>query len=362
VDGAGRARARAGRDQLIDPALRRAPSGDRESALLEAAKRGEEAAFRELVSPHERPLHLHCYRLLGSLHDADEALQETLLNAWRGIPKYEPRARLSAWLYRIATNVALRMIERRDDPPDPIDLHLQPYPDALLEGVAGPRGDPEAEAILAEGVGLAVVAAIQLLPPRQRVVLVLRDVLGWRAREVAELLGTTVPAANSALQRARETIAREHRLGTLARRHAPAGGAAEERVVRRFREAWAAVDVPGIVALLTDDALLTMPPVAMRLTGTGPIGEFFATRPAGGRLDRIELVDARVNRQPAVVSYSHEDGSGVGRAYGVMVLAIEGRRISGLTGFPWDLDLFERLGLPLTRGSAGDERRPSPGP
>ncbi len=334
----------------------RARGGGGELALVEAARRGDEAAFGDLISPHERALHLHCYRLLGSLHDADDALQETMLNAWRGISAYEPRAHLSSWLYRIATNVALRMIERRADPPDPIDLHLQPYPDHLLDELAGPDGDPEAAAIQAEGIGLAVVAAIQLLPARQRAVLVLRDGLGWRAQEVAELLGCTVAAANSSLQRARATIAREHELGTLARRHAPASRGDEERVVRRFREAWAAVDVPAIVTLLTDDALMTMPPVAMRLVGVEPIAEFFATQPAGGHLDRIELVETRANRQPALVSYSDEAGGGVGAAYGVMVLAIEGSRIAGFTGFPWDLDLFGRLGLPLTRVRA----RPGP--
>ena len=319
------------------------------SPLLSAAQRGDEAAFAGLISPHRRALHVHCYRLLGSLHDADDALQETLLHAWRGLPGYEPRAPLTAWLYRIATNVALRMLERRGFPAHPVDLHLQPYPDRLLDDVPATGGDPEDEAILAEGVGLAVVAAMQLLPPKQRAVLVLRDALGWRAREVADLLGDTVPAVNSALQRARATIAREQDEQTLARRHDPASRAEEERVVRLFRDAWRRVDVPGIVALLTDDALLTMPPVAMQLIGVEEIGEFFATAPAGGRLERIELIEVRANGQPTLVSYADEEGSGVGRAYGVLVLALRGSRISGFTGFPNDLELFEQLGLPLSR-------------
>jgi RNA polymerase sigma-70 factor (ECF subfamily) len=331
------------------PALPRAASTGDRSPLLAAAKRGDEAAFLGLVSPHQRALHLHCYRLLGSLHDADDALQETLFNAWRGIGRYEGRAPLIAWLYRIATNVALRMIERRGYPSAPLDLHLQPYPDRLLDDLPDVGNDPEAEAIRAEGIGLALVAAMQLLPPKQRAVLILRDVLDWRAREVADLLGDTVPAVNSALQRARTTIAREHEAGTLARRHAPASRAEEERVVRMFREAWARVDVPGIVALLTDDVLLTMPPVAMQLIGIEQVGDFFATQPAGGRLDRIALIDARANGQPTLVSYAHEAGSGAWRAYGVMVLAIQGSRICGFTGFPNDLELFRQLDLPFSR-------------
>jgi len=162
-----------------------------------------------LTSPHRQALHLHCYRLLGSLHDADDALQETLLHAWRGIADYEPRAALSAWLYRIATNVALRMIEQRRNLSAPVDSHLQPYPDRLLDEVAAVGRGPEEEAILAEGVGLALVAAMQLLPPKQRAVLVLRDALGWRAREVADMLNDTVPAVNSALQRSRANRRRE---------------------------------------------------------------------------------------------------------------------------------------------------------
>jgi RNA polymerase sigma-70 factor (ECF subfamily) len=337
---------------VTGPAPEAAESGGDASPLLAAARRGDEAAFTDLVAPHQRALHVHCYRLLGSPHDADDALQETLLNAWRGIAGYEPRAPLRAWLYRIATNVALRMLERRAHPTVPVDLHVQPYPDRLLDDIPGGGRGPEEEAIVAEGIGLALIAAMQLLPAKQRAVLVLRDVLGWRAREVADLLGDSVPAVNSALQRARATIAKQRAAGTLVRRHTPASQAEEERVVRLFREAWARVDVPGIVALLTDDVLLTMPPVAMQMIGAARVGDFFATAPAGGRLDLIDLVDARANGQPVLVSYAAEDGSGVRRAYGVLVLAIEGDRISGFTGFPKDLELFEQFGLPLSRGAA----------
>ena len=188
--------------------------------LLVTAQRGDEQAFVQLTGPHRRALHVHAYRMLGSLHDADDALQETLLRAWRGLPNYEPRAALSTWLHRIATNVALRMIEQRP-PGELVDAHLQPYPDRFLEELAAPDPSPEARAITREGVGLAYVAAMQLLPAKQRAVLALRDGLGWSARETAAYLDDSTAAVNSALQRARERIAREHDEGTLARLHAP---------------------------------------------------------------------------------------------------------------------------------------------
>jgi RNA polymerase sigma-70 factor (ECF subfamily) len=324
--------------------------GDEQASLLEAARRGEEEAFVRLTSPHRRALHLHCYRLLGSLHDADDALQESLLNAWRGIGRFEPRGSLRAWLHRIATNVCLRMIERRRGASAAPDLHLQPYPDSLFNDIPALDPTPEEATVLAEDFGLALIAAMQLLPPKQRAVLVLRDALGWSAAEVAGHFDDSVAAVNSALQRARATLANEREEGTLARINAPASRAAEAAVIERFREAWARVDIEAIVALLTDDALLTMPPVAMRFEGADAIGRFFATEPVGGRLDRIELVEVRANGQPALASYADEEGDGERRAYGVMVVAIAGDRISGITGFPRDATLFERFGLPAVLG------------
>ena len=190
---------------------------------------------------------------------------------------------------------------------------------------------------------------MQLLPARQRAVLVLRDGLGWPATDVADLLGDSVPAVNSVLQRARERIAHERAAGTLARVHAPRSASAEAAAVREFIAAWAAVDIPRIVALLHDDALLTMPPVAMRFEGSRAIGEFFASEPAGGRLERIHHAEVRANGQPALASYIHADGEGRHEAYGVMVLAIQGERIAGITGFPHDLEVFLNLGLPERR-------------
>jgi RNA polymerase sigma-70 factor (ECF subfamily) len=288
----------------------------------------DEEGFVRLTAPHRRALHVHCYRMLGSVHDADDALQETLLRAWRGLPDYEPRAPLAAWLHRIATNVCLRMIEQRARRAGSIE-HLEPYPSA------------EAEAAVREDVGLAYVAAMQLLPPKQRAVLALCDGLGWSAREAAETLGDSVPAVTSALQRARERLRREQDEGTLARIHAPASASTEAELMRRFQDAWAAVDIPAIVELLAPDALLTMPPERMQFAGAEAIGQFFATVPLDGQLERITFLAAEANRQPALAAFAD------GEAYGVMVFAIQGERIAGITGFAQRPDLFTRLGLPV---------------
>jgi RNA polymerase sigma-70 factor (ECF subfamily) len=308
--------------------------------LLPAAAAGDERAFVELTSPLRRRVHAHCYRMLGSVHDADDAVQETMLRAWRGIARFEPRgAELSSWLYRIATNVCLRTIEQRGRrEAASLDAYLQPYPDALLEPET-----PEREAERRETVGLAFVAAMQLLPARQRATLVLRDVLGWSAREAAEALGTSVAAANSALQRARERVERERREGTLARVHHPADERAERAVMHRFVEAWEAVDVERLTALLADDALMTMPPEPGRFAGRAAIGGFFATVPMEGRLDLIHLEPVRANGQPALAAYVE------GSAYGIMVFAVDGERIAGITGFAGYPELFPRFDLPLTR-------------
>jgi RNA polymerase sigma-70 factor (ECF subfamily) len=312
------------------------------AGVLARARAGDERAFVELTSPHRAALHVHCYRLLGSLHDADDALQETLLRAWRGIDGFEPRAPVRAWLYRIATNVCLRMLERRArTEASSLDAHLEPYP----EPAAPAASEPAAALDSVEAVGLAFVAAMQLLPPKQRVVLVMRDVLDWSAREVAELLGDSVPAVNSALQRARGRVAREHDEGSLARAHRPASDGVEGQVMQRFQDAWQAVDLDGILALLASDALLTMPPEHMRFEGAPAIRQFFATVPLDGRLDRIRLMPARANGQPALAAYAQSEETGPHEAYGVMVFAIDGDRIVGITGFPRP-DLFERLALP----------------
>ena len=310
--------------------------------LLTAASAGDEQAFVQLTAPVRRRLHAHCYRMLASVHDADDALQETMLRAWRGIGRFEPHGELSAWLYRIATNVCLRMIEQRGRiQADRIDAYLQPYPDELLE-----PDTPDREAERRESVGLAFVAAMQLLPPRQRGALVLRDVLGWSARETAEALGTSVPAANSALQRARDRVEREQREGTLARVHAPADAGTEEELMRRFVEAWEAVDIERLISLLADDALLTMPPEPMRIVGPAAIGGFFATVPMDGRLELIRLWPTRANGQPALAAYVQEAPAEPPRAYGIMVFALGADRIEGITGFAGYPELYPVFGLP----------------
>jgi RNA polymerase sigma-70 factor (TIGR02960 family) len=288
----------------------------------------DEQAFALLIEPHRRALHLHCYRMLGSLHDADDALQETMLRAWKGSDRYEPLAQLGTWLHTIATNVCLTAISRRRARPAGLsdDLeHLQPYPDRLLEDL-----------VARETVELAFIIAIQLLPPKQRAVLILRDVLGWSAKEVAEALDDSVAAVTSALQRARLRLE-----GT--RRHVPAPGTRERALVQRFMTAWDAVDIEGLVALLTEDALMTMPPERMRVAGANAIGDFFGSVPLGGRLDEICLVLTSANLQPALAAYSRGD-DGKRRPYGLMVLQIEGDLIAGIVGFP-DPWLFEQCGL-----------------
>jgi RNA polymerase sigma-70 factor (ECF subfamily) len=289
----------------------------------------DEQAFALLIEPHRQALHLHCYRMLGSLHDADDALQETMLRAWKGSDRYEPRAQLGAWLHKIATNVCLTAIARKRSQPAELmeDLdYLQPYPDRLLDDLVG-----------RETVELALITAIQLLPPKQRAVLILRDVLGWSAKEVAHTLEDSVGAVTSTLQRARKRLEGAHR-------HNSAPGGQERALVKRFMTAWDAVDIDALVALLAEDAVMTMPPERMRIAGASPIGEFFASVPLGGRLDEIHLVTTAVNRQPALAAYAPGD-DGKHRPYGLMVLQIEADRISAILGFP-DPWLFGQCGLP----------------
>jgi len=313
---------------------------------LLAASQGDEDAFRRLTDPHRGALHLHCYRMLGSVHDADDALQETLLRAWRSLDRFEPRAPFGAWLHRVATNVCLTMLAgRRRRPEVPVAdtgedawnerlLHLQPYPDRLLD-------DLETR----ETVELAFVTAAQLLPPKQRAVLILRDVLDWSARETAEALGDSVAAVNSALQRARAGLARARGLG--APPHAPAREADEQALLRRFMAAWDAMDVDGIVSLLARDAMMTMPPEPFYVRGAEAMGAFFRSVPLGGRLDRIRLVPTAANRQPALAAYGWDHEAGGHRAYGVMVFSLENEAVAGIVGFA-DAALFERFGLPLS--------------
>jgi RNA polymerase sigma-70 factor (TIGR02960 family) len=334
-----------------------------ERERLVAAKAGDEGAFGALTGPRQRELHVHCYRMLGSLDDADDALQETLLRAWRQIERFEPRAPFRAWLYRIATNVCLTMLAqrtRRGEVSPAVDedgrdgawqegepVHLDPYPDRLLDEIRTATPGPEATVERHESVELAFIASVQLLPPRQRATLLLRDVLGYTAAEAAGMLETSVAGINSALQRARATLERERSAARLTRGHAPASDASERALVRRLVDAWHAADVAAIVSVLTEDAVLTMPPEPGRYVGRAAIGTFLATVPGGGCLGRYRLVPTRANRQPAVALYDRDGDAGVYRAHAVVVLAIEGEAIASLVRFVGP-GLFERFGLPET--------------
>jgi RNA polymerase sigma-70 factor (TIGR02960 family) len=330
---------------------------------LARARAGEEQAFRELTDPYRRELQVHCYRILGSVQDAEDVVQETLLAAWRGLERFEERSSLRTWLYRIATNRclnALRDAGRRPhgrpspelppDRPEPTrqaePVWLEPYPDALLEGVEDLNAGPEARYEAKEALALAFVTGLQRLPPRQRAVLVLRDVLGFRASEVAEMLEVGEASVTSALQRARSALDGRVQPGDLER--APLPRSPEEReLVGRFADAFESGDVDGVVALLTDDAWLTMPPVPLEYQGRPAIGRFLSTVPAGGRLDRFRLVATRANVQPAFGFYLKDPQSQIARATGIIVLTLEGDQISAITAFH-DTSVFPHFGLPRT--------------
>jgi RNA polymerase sigma-70 factor (ECF subfamily) len=305
--------------------------------LLAAAQAGDERAFRALVDPYRHALEVHCYRMLGSPHDAEDIVQETLLRAWRGLERYEPRAALQTWLYRIATNACLDELERRPRRPEPV----QPFPDSRLEQAASPVYDPAARYALREGMELALLAAIQHLPGRQRAVLILRDVLGWTSPEVAELLESTVAAVNSALQRARTTI--DQHLP------APAPEPAEEterELLRRYVDVWERDDVDGLVALLREDAVLRMPPLAA-VRGAAAIATFFRETAVGGDFRRVRLSPTRANGRPALTMHWRTD-AGALVPHGILVLEVAGEAIAGIDAFP-DPTLLPAFDVPPAR-------------
>jgi RNA polymerase sigma-70 factor (TIGR02960 family) len=330
------------------------------TSALTRARAGDEQAFRELTESHRRELQVHCYRILGSVQDAEDALQETFLSAWRGLDGFEERSSLRAWLYTIATNRCMNVLRdgaRR--PPEPRGLTfvapepthhgetpwLEPYPDVLLEGVPDAAPGPDARYEERETIALAFVTALQRLPPRQRAVLVLRDVLGYRAGEVASMLETTETSVNSALQRARATLDAQT---PPSRERAPLPRSAPEReLVGRFADAFVNGSVDEILALLRDDAWVTMPPEAFEYQGLEAIGGFFmqAFAARGARSDR--LVPTRANGQPAFGHYIGDASAPIVRGVGVIVLTLEGDRIVQLTRFG-GAALLARFGLPRT--------------
>jgi RNA polymerase sigma-70 factor, ECF subfamily len=335
-----------------------------EGHRLTRAQAGDEVAFQELTESLRGALQVYCYRIVGSVQDAEDLVQETLVAAWRGLERFEGRASLRSWLYRIATNRCLNHLRDRGrrlpEPPAPVEpvplppepsrvrepVWLEPYPDVLLQGVADGGQEPDARYEQREAIGLAFMVALQRLPPRQRAVLVLRDVLGFRAGEVAEMLDVTEVAVHRLLHRARRAIDRDARPGMLA--EAPLPDSREERaLVARFATAFQSGDVPGVIALLTDDALMTMPPEAAEYVGPEAIGRFLSTVPAAGSLERFRLVPTRANGQPAFGCYLIDPHTPIAHAYGLMVLTLRGDRVAGLAGFA-DSAVFTSFGLPRT--------------
>ena len=328
--------------------------------LTARARAGDQEAFRELVDPYSRELQVHCYRILGSAQDAEDALQETLLAAWRGLGGFEERASVRTWLYRIATSRclnALRASSRRvtmdgpqswPDPPEPTRLGellwLEPYPDALLEGVADTAPGPEARYESTESISLAFITALQLLPPRQRAVVVLCDVLGFSRAEAAGILQATTDSVASALKRGRATLTRQA-AGVPDRDPPPAPGSpAERELVRQLTAAYASGDVSGIISLLAEDVWLTMPPVPFEYQGREVAGRALSL--LFGRGLRYRLVATRANGQPAFGIYVHDPRSAVLHANGLMVIALSGSQVSAITRF--DNSNLARFGLPRT--------------
>jgi RNA polymerase sigma-70 factor (TIGR02960 family) len=320
--------------------------------LILRARTGDGDAFRQLTEPHRRELKVHCYRMLGSFQDAEDALQETLLAAWQGFGGFEGRASLRTWLYQIATNRCLnarRSASRRPakewdvpkvEPPEPTRLGevvwLEPYPDALLEGAMGVPLGPEARYEQNESISLAFVTALQVLPPRQLAVIVLRDVLGYQASEVADMLGSTVESVNSALKRARASLQRRWPAAPLEPPPVP-DSRWEEAIVGKFVRAWESADLDALVALLTDDVFVSMPPMPFEYEGRDAAVRFCASIFGSGR--RFDLVPTRANGQPAFGAYVRAP-DGISHGVGLFVLALTGDRICAMTRFensvlPW---------------------------
>jgi len=327
------------------------------TSLMTRARAGDSDAFRELTEPHRRELQVHCYRMLGSFHDAEDVLQDTLLAAWQGIGAFEGRASIRTWLYRIATNRclnALRSASRRParewnipgvEPPEPTRLGeivwLEPYPDALLGGAIDAPLGPEARYEQTEAIALAFVTALQILPARQRAVLILRDVLGYHANEVADMLDSTVESVNSVLKRARASLQR--RLPPTGEREpAPAPNSpVEQTLVAELTRAYQSGDVDALVALLTDDALLSMPPIPLEYHGRDAVARFFASVLPHRRYD---LVPTMANRQLAFGVYLHAPAGGIRDGTGLDVVTLTGDRICAITHF--DNSVLRSFGMP----------------
>jgi len=333
-----------------------------EHRLLEAARGGDEDAFARLVEPHRGALHAHCYRMLGSVTDAEDALQDALLSAWRALPRFEGRSSLRSWLYAIATNSCLKAIGRRPKRVLPIDygpaadphhhelgkpvmesVWVEPYPDERLgleDGLAGPEARYEQR----ESVELAFIAALQHLPARQRAVLILRDVLGFSAREAAETLATTPTGIDSALQRAHKAVDEQlpERSQQVALRSLD-----DERLrklVDKFVDAWERADVDAVVSMLASDAAISMPPLPSWYQGREAVAAFLASWPLR-KGSRWHLVPIRANGQLAFGEYAFDEDRETFTAHCLTVLTMDGEQIAEINAF-LDPELLSRFGLP----------------
>ncbi|MDO9355088.1 MAG: sigma-70 family RNA polymerase sigma factor [Solirubrobacteraceae bacterium] len=339
-----------------------------EQRLLGAARAGDEGAFTQLVERHRRELHVHCYRMLGSVQDAEDALQDAFLRAWRGLATFEARSSVRAWLYRIATNASLDLIARRPRRMTPLEygpesdasqgpgapltesVWLEPLPDQPMLADDEARVSPTARFERRESVELAFIAALQHLPARQRAALILHEVLGYSAKEVAASLETTVAATNSALQRARKTLDERHPQASQQATLRALGDDGLRRIVESYADAWERGDVEGIAAMLTDDAVITMPPMATWFRGAGFI-TFLRDWAFNGRVydalgrRQVRVVPTIANGQPAFGTYSLDPDLGILKPTVLQVLTLRGDRISEVTGFV-SPEIFGSFGLP----------------
>ena len=324
--------------------------------LIDLARAGDGEAFRQLVGPYQRELQVHCYRILGSVQDAEDAMQDALLAAWQGLSGFEGRASVRTWLYRIVTTRCLnarRSARRRQgtitppgpQPPEPTQLGevtwLEPYPDTLLQGLADAGPGPEAGYEIRESISLAFIIAVQRLPPRQRAVLILRDVLGFAASEAAQILGSTEESVTSALKRARASM--HHGLPQPAEPPPAPESASQKQLIERLTRAYETGDVDGIIALFTEDAWLTMPPAPLEYQGRELIARFLKTIAfRDGRT--YNLVPTRANGQLAFGAYLREPREQDAQANGLLVLTLRGSRIETMTRFR--NSVLPRFGLP----------------
>jgi RNA polymerase sigma-70 factor (ECF subfamily) len=342
-----------------------------ESVLAEVPDWAEmdENTFQNLAESHRREIHFHCYRMLGSLHDAEDLVQETFVRALRGRRQFEGRSSLRAWLYRIATNTCLnalaqRAIHRRILPDSsdhdsaghvPAEVNneihwLEPYPDAALDKIADAKPDPGARHEMRDTVRLAFMAAIQYLPPRQRAVVLLWDAIGWSAEETAQALDMSVASANSALQRARTTLAKEFPNGLPAKSPAPTG--LHRNLLERYVQAWEGADLDGLIALLKRDAVLAMPPFQQWYCGPENIRMVLARAWAGPLAPPFRLIATSANQQPAFGLYSFDRKTSEFKAVAIDLIEFQGDAIARIDAFI-NSSLFPRFGLPLTLPGSG---------